>query len=95
MEHHVYFWFKEERKNEADRAAFEAGMSELTNSATLESGKWGRPAATEERPVTDHSWDYGLSFKFATMEDHIAYQGDDPHHVAFVGRSRTGGNASS
>ena len=39
---------------------------------------------TEERPVTDHSWDYGLSFKFATMDDHIKYQSDDPHHVEFV-----------
>lgn len=84
MEHHVYFWLKEERKNEADRATFEAGMSKLTESATLASGHWGRPAATEERPVTDHSWDYGLSFKFATMDDHNQYQGDDPHHGEFV-----------
>lgn len=84
MEHHVYFWLKEERDNEADRATFEAGMSKLTESETLQSGVWGKPAATAERPVTDHSWDYGISFKFATMEDHDRYQGPDPHHMEFV-----------
>lgn len=84
MEHHVYFWMKEERKNDDDLATFEIGMTKLAQSATIESGRWGKPAETEERPVTDHSWSYGLSFKFATMEDHFNYQGDDPHHVEFV-----------
>ena len=84
MEHHVYFWMKEERKNEADLKTFESGMSRLAESVTLENGCWGRPAETAERPVTDHSWDYGLSFKFATMADHDRYQGDDPHHGEFV-----------
>ena len=84
MEHHVYFWLKEERQNDDDRATFEAGMSKLTESETLDSGRWGKPAETPERPVTDHSWDYGLSFKFSTMADHDQYQGDDPHHMEFV-----------
>jgi|TARA_B100000809_G_scaffold237086_1_gene256592 hypothetical protein len=75
---------KEERKNDDDLATFEVGMTKLAQSATIESGRWGKPAETEERPVTDHSWSYGLSFKFATMEDHFNYQGDDPHHVEFV-----------
>ena len=84
MEHHVYFWLKEDRNNARDRAAFEEGIRELARSKTLAEGSWGTPAETSERPVTDHSWDYGLSFKFASMEDHDAYQGDDPHHNAFV-----------
>lgn len=84
MEHHVYFWLKEERRNEEDLAKFEAGMEALAQSPTLAGGSWGKPAGTAERPVTDHSWDYGLSFRFATMEDHVAYQSDDPHHMAFV-----------
>jgi hypothetical protein len=75
---------KEERKNDDDLATFEAGMTKLAQSETVESGRWGKPAETEERPVTDHSWSYGLSFKFSTMEDHFKYQGDDPHHVEFV-----------
>lgn len=84
MEHHVYFWMKDERMNAGDRAAFEAGMTKLQESPTLARGKWGKPAATEERPVTDHSWDYGLSFHFATLDDHMKYQGEDPHHTEFV-----------
>ena len=59
-------------------------MSKLMESKTLDSGCLGQPAATEERPVTDHSWDYALSFKFATMEDHDSYQSNDPHHREFV-----------
>lgn len=85
MEHHVYFWLKEERQNEADIATFEAGLAQLAESACLsEPGCWGKPAATPERPVTDHSWSYAISFRFATMEDHDRYQGPDPHHMEFV-----------
>ena len=84
MEHHVYFWMKEGRDNPSDHSRFEAAMSKLMESKTLDSGCWGQPAATEERPVTDHSWDYALSFKFATMEDHDSYQSNDPHHREFV-----------
>ncbi len=59
-------------------------MSKLMGSENLESGCWGKPATTKERPVTDHSWNYALSFKFTTLEEHDAYQSDDPHHMAFV-----------
>ena len=84
MEHHVYFWLKQGRNNPSDRSKFEAGMSKLMGSENLESGCWGKPATTKERPVTDHSWNYALSFKFTTLEEHDAYQSDDPHHMAFV-----------
>ncbi len=85
MEHHVYFWLKEEKKNAADQATFEAGLAKLAESACLsEKGSWGKPAATPVRPVTDHSWSYAISFRFATMEDHDKYHGDDPHHDEFV-----------
>ena len=85
MEHHVYFWLKEERQNEADIATFEAGLAKLAESECLsEPGRWGKPAPTPKRPVTDHSWSYAISFRFATMEDHDRYQGPDPHHAEFV-----------
>ena len=84
MEHHVYFWLKEEHRNERDRATFEVGMNKLVGSPTLASGHWGKPAATAGRPVTDHSWDYGLSFKFDSMENHDIYQTTDPAHTEFV-----------
>lgn len=84
MEHHVYFWLKSERRNEADRAVYEAGLAKLCGSPNIADGGWGKPAATPERPVTDHSWDYGLSLRFATMESHNLYQDDDPLHAEFV-----------
>lgn len=84
MEHHVYFWLKDEHKNSEDIAEFEAGLAELCESVTISRSKWGKPAATEERAVTDHSWDYGLSLMFESLDDHNAYQGDDPHHQAFI-----------
>ena len=56
MEHHVYFWLKEEHQNEDDRAAFESGLDDLCRSENIAEPKWGKPAATAERPVTDHSW---------------------------------------
>mgnify|MGYP001816792977 CR=1 FL=1 len=84
MEHHVYFWLKEEKKDAESIAAFEAGLEKLRESPTIAGGGWGKPAATPERPVTDHSFDYGLSLRFATMDDHNRYQEDDPHHHEFV-----------
>ncbi len=86
MEHHVYFWLKDGRKNPEDRAVYEAGLATLCESPTIAGGGWGRPAPTAVRPVTDRSWDYGLSLRFATMDDHDRYQGDDPHHSEFIGR---------
>lgn len=68
MEHHVYFWLKEENKNAADRAAFEQGLEDLLKLPGLDRGLWGRPAAVEQRPVVDLSWDYALSMTFATIE---------------------------
>ena len=84
MEHHVYFWLKDERKNPEDLATYEAGLEKLCQSPTISGGGWGKPAATPERPVTDHSGDYGLSLKFETMDKHNSYQEDDSHHHEFV-----------
>ena len=84
MEHHVYFWLKEERQDEKSIAAFEEGMNALCKSPHLARHYWAKPAATAERPVTDHSWSYAISFKFATMADHDAYQQGDPVHDKFI-----------
>ena len=43
MDHHVYFWLKEERKNPSDRAAFESALDELCEIPLLESGRWRSP----------------------------------------------------
>jgi hypothetical protein len=81
MEHHVYFWLKEERKNADDRAAFEQGLQKLFEIGLVAGGRWAVPAKVVERPVIDQSWDYALTMQFANIEDHDAYQVDPDHNV--------------
>ncbi len=88
MEHHVYFWLKEQYKTDAGRARMEKALNALQKSPNLTKGSWGHPAKTAERSVTDHSWDYGISFHFATMEAHTAYQENDPVHQKFSGENK-------
>jgi hypothetical protein len=83
MEHHVYFWLKEEHKNEADRAVFEQGLESLFAIGLVAGGRWAVPAKVALRPVIDQSWDYALSMRFSNIEDHDAYQVDPDHH-AFI-----------
>ncbi|MFM2171870.1 MAG: hypothetical protein RI957_2099 [Verrucomicrobiota bacterium] len=83
MEHHVYFWLKEENKNEADRASFEQGLRDLLKLPGLTRGLWGRPAAVMPRPVIDLSWDYALSMSFTDVAAQDAYQ-VDPDHQRFI-----------
>jgi hypothetical protein len=85
MEHHVYFWLQEERKNAADRAAFEAGLDELFQIEHVAGGMWGRPAPVMPRPVIDSSWDYATSMRFESVARQDLYQ-VDPAHQAFVER---------
>lgn len=81
MEHHVYFWLKDERKNATDRATFEQGLADLFKIGLVGGGRWSVPAKVEIRPVVDQSWDYALSMTFATLADHDAYQIDPAHNV--------------
>jgi len=81
MEHHVYFWLKDERDNPGDRARFESGLAGLFAIAQVGGGRWSVPAATEKRAVTDNSWDYALSMSFADQAAHDAYQVDADHDV--------------
>ena len=83
MEHHVYFWLKEEYQNDADRAVFEQGLESLFAIGLVAGGRWAVPAEVVLRPVIDQSWDYALSMHFATLADHDSYQ-DDPDHHAFI-----------
>jgi hypothetical protein len=83
MEHHVYFWLEDGRKNAADRAEFEKALAGLFEMVLVAGGRWAVPAAVEIRPVVDQSWDYALSMQFATLADHDAYQ-LHPSHKAFI-----------
>jgi len=83
MEHHVYFWLKNEHKNEAGYATFEKALDELCKINEIESCIWGQSAATPARPVTDKTFDYALSMKFDSIEKHNLYQ-VHPDHDVFV-----------
>ena len=85
MEHHVYFWLKDEFKNDEHRAAFEEGLASLFSIDLVKGGKWSTPAKVMERPVIDQSWDYALSMQFDSVADHDTYQ-DVPVHNAFIGK---------
>jgi hypothetical protein len=84
MIHNVYFWLKKDLTAE-QRLTFEAELLKVTKIAYLAQGSFGKPAATEERPVTDHSFDYSLLLRFKNMADHERYQKTCEHHQRFVG----------
>ncbi|MES2476829.1 MAG: Dabb family protein [Verrucomicrobiota bacterium] len=81
MDHHVYFWLKDEHNNQVDRAIFEQGLSALFNIDLVEGGRWAVPAKVMERPVIDQSWDYALTMQFKSIEEHDAYQVNEDHEV--------------
>jgi Stress responsive A/B Barrel Domain len=84
MDHHVYFWLKEDHQNAADRAAFEQGLDSLFKIGLVKGGRWAVPAKVMLRPVIDQSWDYALTMQFESIEEHDAYQVDADHNV-FIG----------
>lgn len=83
MQHHVYFWLKEEHQNDADKKAFEKGLQLCVDVPSVAGGGWGKSAATPERHVTDKSWDYSLYLTFDSVDKHNEYQ-EDPQHDEFV-----------
>jgi len=87
MIHNVYFWLKKDLTTE-ERATFERELRKLPKISYIVKGFIGKPALTEERPVTDHSFDYSLLLEFKDMADHEFYQKDCKDHVHFVGTCR-------
>jgi hypothetical protein len=81
--HNAIFWLRKDLTGE-ERATFEVEVQRLATISYLERGFAGAPAATEQRPVTDHSFDYSTSLHFKSLEDHEFYQKDCPDHARFV-----------
>ena len=79
MDHHVYFWLKDECKGAEARAEFEQGLASLFEIDLVRGGRWSVPAAVMERPVVDQSWDYALTMQFASVADQDAYQLAEAH----------------
>ncbi len=82
MAHNVYFWVKE-GTSEQEILGFEKGLKKLGTVPTLLHYYWGKPAPTEKRNVTDHSYHYSINALFASLADHNTYQ-VDPIHNEFV-----------
>lgn len=86
MIHSVYFWMTDEaRRDSVD--VFREALGKLVQIDVIEQACIGRPAATTERPVTDHSFDFSLLLHFRSKDDHDVYQ-DHPDHHVFVERCR-------
>lgn len=83
MEHHVYFWLKEEHKNAADIAVFEQALTDLYEISEISGGTWGKSAPTPARPVTDKTFDYAISMHFDSVGKHDLYQ-VHPDHDVFI-----------
>jgi len=83
MQHHVYFWLKDERKNESDRSVFEKALEDLFEIDAVAGGIWGVSSETAERPTTDKSFDYAISMDFDSIVKHDEYQAH-PGHSDFI-----------
>jgi hypothetical protein len=88
MLHNVYFWLKPDLAP-ADRQLFEKELAKIAALDYLAYGFAGKPASTEERPVTDHSFSYSLVLRFKSMKDHDFYQSECPAHQRFIESCKT------
>ena len=87
MTHNVYFWLKKDMTPD-QVAFFETELTQLLTPDYISHGSIGKPAVTEERAVTDHSFSYTSTLHFKTMTDHEFYQNGCPKHQRFVENCR-------
>ena len=88
MIHTVFFWLKNDL-NENQRIMFENELIKLKEIPYLIHGFVGKPAPTEPRPVTDHSFDFSLTLHFKNLEDHEHYQKNCEQHERFLHTCKT------
>ena len=68
--HHVFFWLKNPDSKE-DRNKLIEGLRSLMKIEQLRLGKIGVPAATEKRPVVDHSYSVSWLNIFDDVEGQV------------------------
>ncbi len=83
--HTVFFWLKE-KDNKEHQEALHAGLKELSKIDLIKTAYVGRPANTN-REVIDTTYDFSITWIFATDEDQAAYQ-THPDHLAFVDKCK-------
>lgn len=79
--HTVFFWLKEKENAEHHKALHE-GLLKLALVDVIQTSYIGLPADTN-RAVIDSSYDFSLTFVFATKEDQDTYQ-THPDHLVFI-----------
>lgn len=80
--HTVFFWLKPDL-TPAQRADFRRGVETLGTIKSVAQFHVGVPAATERRPVIDHSFSVGITVICRDTAAEKAYQ-VDPIHLEFV-----------
>ena len=80
--HSVYFWFKPNTEPTLVET-FEAGLRRLTSIPEVQQAYFGRPEATPQRDVVDHTYTWALVEIFADLRDHERYQEHPLHHDFF------------
>jgi len=80
--HHVFFWAKPGLSPDKLKK-LESGIRSLGKIESVKSIHIGVPAATPDRDVVDHSYDYSLLVKFNDIKGHDMYQ-DHAIHTQFV-----------
>lgn len=88
MLHNVYFWLKPDLAP-AERQLFEKELAKIAALDYLAYGFAGKPAPTEDRPVTDHSFSYCLALRFKSIDEHNFYQTECPAHLRFIETCKT------
>jgi hypothetical protein len=79
--HHVFFWLKEPKNQEA-RTAFENGLQQLIQVPQIQSSHIGTPVESD-REVVDDSFTYSYMAFFHNQEDQNIYQ-THPIHLKFI-----------
>lgn len=83
MLHNVYFWVKD-GVSDTELKKFEQGIKDFVSAVKeIHKAEIGFPAATEDRDVVDHSFDYALFVWFKSIDDHNVYQ-KHPAHEKFI-----------
>ena len=69
--HSVYFWLKPDL-TAAQRAEFRRGVESLVGIKSVEKVYVGAPAATERRPIIDHTYSVALTVLCKNVAAHDA-----------------------
>lgn len=80
--HYVLFWLREDL-TEQEEQSFTAFFEELKRIPGIKSLSYGKPAATNPRPVVDNSFSYNLIVIFDSLKDVGVYE-NHPIHLEAI-----------